>query len=109
MKNNISIVFLWAEVGGYLEAVLKSLSSQNHHTKTEKFIVVSGKARFGFRTIIDTECVEKFTAGDIPKVVETIPGWAHDITNVGENDLVVILWANELYDPNHPDTIACKV
>ncbi|MBT7442472.1 MAG: hypothetical protein HN790_00710 [Methylococcales bacterium] len=109
MKNNISIVFLWAEVGGYLEAVLKSLSSQNHHTKTEKFIVVSGKARFGFRNIIDNECVEIFTSGDIPKVVETIPGWAHDITNVGENDLVVILWANELYDPNHPDTIACKV
>ena len=83
--------------------------SHYHHTKTEKFLVVSGKARFGFRNIIDDECVEIFTSGDIPKVVETIPGWAHDITNVGENDMVVILWANEIYDQNHPDTIACKV
>lgn len=83
--------------------------SHYHHTKTEKFLVVSGKARFGFRNIIDNECVEIFTSGDIPKVVETIPGWAHDITNVGENDMVVILWANEIYDQNHPDTIACKV
>lgn len=83
--------------------------SHYHHTKTEKFLVVNGKARFSFRNIIDNECFEIVTSGDIPKVVETIPGWAHDITNVGENDLVVILWANEIYDPNHPDTIACKV
>lgn len=80
-----------------------------HHTKTEKFLVVSGKARFGFRNIIDNECVEIFTSGEIPRVVETIPGWAHDITNIGENDLVVILWANEIYDPNYPDTIAHQV
>lgn len=80
-----------------------------HHTKTEKFLVVSGKARFGFRNIINNECVEIFTSSDMPKVVETIPGWAHDITNVGENEMVVLLWANEIYDPNHPDTIVCKV
>lgn len=86
-----------------------SRGSHYHHTKTEKFLVVSGKARFGFRNIINNECVEIFTSGDIPKVVETIPGWAHDITNVGENDMVVILWANEIYDQNYPDTIACKV
>jgi UDP-2-acetamido-2,6-beta-L-arabino-hexul-4-ose reductase len=76
-----------------------------HHTKTEKFLVVSGKAHFCFRSIIDNECVEIFTSGEIPRVVETIPGWVHDITNIGENDLVVVLWASEIYDPIHPDTV----
>lgn len=80
-----------------------------HHTKTEKFLVVSGKARFCFRNIINNECVEIFTSSEMPKVVETIPGWAHDITNVGENEMVVLIWANEIYDPNDPDTIVCKV
>jgi UDP-2-acetamido-2,6-beta-L-arabino-hexul-4-ose reductase len=43
------------------------------------------------------------------EVVQTVPGWAHDITNVGANDLVVMLWANEVFDPARPDTVAMKV
>lgn len=80
-----------------------------HHTKTEKFLVVSGKARFGFRNIIDNEYVELFTSSQVPRVVESIPGWVHDITNIGEDELVVILWANEIYDFNHSDTIVLGV
>ena len=80
-----------------------------HHTKTEKFLVVNGNARFGFRNIITNERVEIITSSGIPQVVETIPGWAHKITNIGENDMTVILWANEIFDPNHPDTINCIV
>ncbi len=76
------------------------------YAKIEKFLVVSGKARFGFRNIIDNECVEIFTSGDIPKVVETIPGWAHDVTNIGDNDMAIIYWANEMYDENNTDTTA---
>jgi UDP-2-acetamido-2,6-beta-L-arabino-hexul-4-ose reductase len=37
-------------------------------------------------------------------VVETIPGWAHDITNVGDDEMIVMLWANEVFDPSRPDT-----
>ena len=44
-----------------------------------------------------------------PTVVETIPGWAHDITNIGTDELVVMLWANEIFDRDRPDTIACPV
>jgi len=42
-------------------------------------------------------------------VVETVPGWTHDITNVGDNEMIVMLWANEVLDRQQPDTIACKV
>jgi len=50
-----------------------------------------------------------FTCGDKPQVVETVPGWTHDITNVGEDEMVVMLWANEVFDRERPDTIASKV
>jgi UDP-2-acetamido-2,6-beta-L-arabino-hexul-4-ose reductase len=48
-------------------------------------------------------------SGDTPEVVETIPGWAHDITNIGEHEMVVLIWANEIFDRERPDTIAQKV
>jgi UDP-2-acetamido-2,6-beta-L-arabino-hexul-4-ose reductase len=38
-------------------------------------------------------------------VVETVPGWTHDITNIGEDELITLVWANELFDPARPDTI----
>ena len=80
-----------------------------HHSKTEKFLVIKGSARFGFRHIVTNESYEIRTSGELPQVVETVPGWTHDITNVGEDELVVMLWANEIFDRARPDTIACKV
>lgn len=80
-----------------------------HHTKTEKFLVVKGKARFRFRHLLTDELVEMCTCGAIPKIVDTIPGWSHEITNVGDNELIVMLWSNENFDPLKPDTIASKV
>ena len=80
-----------------------------HHTKTEKFLVIKGKARFGFRHIITDETYELFISGDVPQVVDTIPGWAHDITNVGDEEMVVMIWANEIFNRELPDTIASKV
>jgi UDP-2-acetamido-2,6-beta-L-arabino-hexul-4-ose reductase len=49
------------------------------------------------------------TSGDEPRVVETAPGWAHDITNIGETRMVVMLWANELFDKGNPDTFASEI
>jgi UDP-2-acetamido-2,6-beta-L-arabino-hexul-4-ose reductase len=45
-------------------------------------------------------------SADEPSLVETIPGWTHDVTNIGEDELVVAAWANEAFDPKRPDTIA---
>ena len=80
-----------------------------HHSKTEKFLVVQGEAKFGFRHIISNESYEIITSSKELKIVETVPGWSHDITNIGVEDMVVMLWANEIFDPDNPDTIACKV
>ena len=80
-----------------------------HHTKTEKFLVIKGHARFKFRHMQTGETHELVTCGDKAEIVETAPGWTHDITNVGDDEMVVMLWANELFDKERPDTFSCKV
>jgi len=80
-----------------------------HHTKSEKFLVVKGQARFGFRHIMTGEVAEICTSSAQPQVVETIPGWAHDITNTGLEEMIVMLWANEIFDREHPDTFSHQV
>lgn len=80
-----------------------------HHTKSEKFLVIKGDALFRFRHIITNEIVQFRTNGETPEIVDTIPGWAHNVTNIGKSDLFVLLWANENFDRTKPDTIASKV
>ena len=77
-----------------------------HHSKVEKFVVVHGRARFRFRNVLSGERHELEATADCPAVVETIPGWTHDITNTGDDLLVALVWANEPFDPERPDTIA---
>lgn len=77
-----------------------------HHTKTEKFLVIKGKALFKFKHIVTGEFYELEIQGDEPRIVETVPGWTHDITNIGEDEMVVMLWANEIFDREKPDTYA---
>jgi len=80
-----------------------------HHSKTEKFVVVGGEARFKFRHIL-TGAVHEIVASDrSPIVVETVPGWAHDVTNIGKGMLYCLVWANENFDPARPDTIRHEV
>lgn len=80
-----------------------------HHSKTEKFLVIKGRARFGFRHILTDEFIALETSGESPQIVETVPGWSHDITNIGDDEMVVMLWANEIFDRDRPDTIARSV
>lgn len=80
-----------------------------HHSKTEKFLVIKGRACFRFRHMVTGEFYELFTDGEKPEIVETVPGWTHDITNVGEDEMVVMLWANEIFDRQKPDTFAKPV
>lgn len=80
-----------------------------HHTKTEKFLIVAGEAVFRFRHILTGETHEVRTSSAKPQVVETVPGWTHDVTNVGESEMVAVLWANEIFDPDRPDTIHAPI
>jgi UDP-2-acetamido-2,6-beta-L-arabino-hexul-4-ose reductase len=80
-----------------------------HHSKSEKFLVVQGRAKFRFRHLVSNQIVELHTEGRSPQVVETIPGWSHDISNVGDEDMIVLLWANEIFDRQRPDTVSAVV
>ena len=80
-----------------------------HHTKSEKFLVVQGNAKFSFRHVISNETFTVYTSADKPTIVETIPGWSHDIKNIGKNLMIVMLWANEQFNKELPDTITSEV
>lgn len=75
-----------------------------HHTKNEKFLVVSGRGVISFRRVTGDEVIEYPVSGDRLEVVDIPTGYTHSITNTGETDLVTVMWCNEIYDPGHPDT-----
>lgn len=77
-----------------------------HHSKSEKFLVVSGQATFSFRNLITNERHELKTSSKEPVIVESIPGWVHDIANSGDVELIVLVWANEIFDRENPDTFS---
>ncbi len=83
--------------------------SHYHHSKTEKFLVVRGAAKMRFRNLLSSEYFEIQLSDSDPMVVDTIPGWIHDIINTHDGETVVMLWANEIFDRSRPDTIAGKV
>ncbi len=75
-----------------------------HHTKSEKFLVVKGAARFAFCNILTNETHDLTVSDQEYRVIESIPGWAHNITNIGDEEMVVLLWANEIFEAITPDT-----
>jgi dTDP-4-dehydrorhamnose 3,5-epimerase and related enzymes len=77
-----------------------------HRRKVERFTVLSGEAVIALRRMFTSEIVELRVTGDEPASVDMPTMWAHNITNVGDDDLYTSFWANELFDPERPDTIA---
>lgn len=75
-----------------------------HHTKNEKFLVVSGRGVIRFRKIDSQEIIEYFVSGDKLEVVDIPVGYTHNIENIGETDLVTVMWVNEVFDKERPDT-----
>jgi UDP-2-acetamido-2,6-beta-L-arabino-hexul-4-ose reductase len=75
-----------------------------HHTKCEKFIVVDGEAVIRFRDIRGGPVIEHRVQGSDFTVLDIPPGYTHSIENTGSGELVTLFWANELFDPNRPDT-----
>ncbi len=81
-----------------------------HHTKWEFFIVVSGHGLIQQRKIGSDEVIEFDVSGDEIEAVHMLPGYTHNIINLSDTEnLVTVMWANELFDPNHPDTFFEKV
>jgi UDP-2-acetamido-2,6-beta-L-arabino-hexul-4-ose reductase len=77
-----------------------------HHSKVEKFLIVHGEGLFRFRHIVSGDTHEIRASAERPVVVETVPGWTHDVTNVGADVMVSLIWANEVFDRERPDTVA---
>ncbi|MBE6985246.1 MAG: capsular polysaccharide biosynthesis protein CapF [Ruminococcaceae bacterium] len=80
-----------------------------HHTKNEKFLVVSGNGVIRFRKIDSDQVIEYFVSGDKLEVVDIPTGYTHNIENLGQTDMVTVMWASECFDPNKPDTFYLEV
>lgn len=75
-----------------------------HHTKNEKFLVVKGTGVIRFRKVGTSEVITYPVSGEKLEVVDIPCGYTHNIENTGTDDMVTIMWANEPFDPEHPDT-----
>ena len=81
-----------------------------HHTKWEFFIVVAGHGLIQERRIDSDEVIEFEVSGDDIQCIHMLPGYTHNIINLSETEnLVTVMWANEIFDPNHPDTYGLTV
>ncbi|MBQ7902612.1 MAG: NAD-dependent epimerase/dehydratase family protein [Oscillospiraceae bacterium] len=80
-----------------------------HHTKVEKFFVLSGKAEISFRHMITDEIIRYTVEGNTPTVVDIPVGYTHKITNIGDTEVICLFWSSEIFNPNKPDTYYVKV
>ena len=82
-----------------------------HHTKHEKFLVVCGRGEINFRMADDPngKVITYKVGGERLEVVRIPPGYTHNIVNVGDTDMVTLMWANEVFDPKNPDTFRLEV
>lgn len=80
-----------------------------HLGKIERFVVLAGQATIRLRKLFTDEVISFDVTGDKPAVIDMPTMWSHNITNTGESELMTVFWANELFDPDLPDTIAEKV
>lgn len=80
-----------------------------HNSKNEKFLVVSGRGVIRFRKPDEETVYEYFVSGDKLEVVDIPTGYTHNIENLGDGDMVTLMWANEAFDPENPDTIYLEV
>ena len=80
-----------------------------HHTKVEKFFVLSGKAEISFRHMITDEIIRYTVEGNTPTVVDIPVGYTHKITNIGDTEVICLFWSSEIFNPDKPDTYYVKV
>ena len=80
-----------------------------HHTKHEKFIVLSGEGVIRFRKPEESTVITYRVSGDVFQIVDIPPGYTHNIENTGDVDMVTLMWANEVFDPARPDTFRLPV
>lgn len=80
-----------------------------HHTKNEKFLVVSGTGLIRLRKIGSDEIIEYKVSGEKLQVIDIPTGYTHSIVNIGDTDMVTVMWVNEAFNPEKPDTYILEV
>ena len=80
-----------------------------HHSKNEKFLVVKGNGLIRFRKVNEDKIIEYPVSGDELEVVDIPTGYTHSIVNVGEEEMITVMWVNEPFDPDNPDTYYLEV
>lgn len=80
-----------------------------HNTKIEKFCVIQGNALIKFRHILGDEVLSYPVSGEKPEVVDIPPGYTHSIENLSDSEMIVLFWADQIFDPEEPDTYFCEV
>lgn len=79
-----------------------------HHTKNEKFLVVSGEGIIKFKKVDSNLVAEYHVSGNKMKVVDVPVGYLHSIQNVGDSEMIMVMWSNEVYDVHNPDTYVAE-
>lgn len=80
-----------------------------HHTKHEKFVVISGQGVIRLRKLGEETVITYKVSAETPMVVDIPPGYTHSIENTGDTDMMTLMWANERFDPSRPDTFRLNV
>ena len=80
-----------------------------HHTKTEKFFVISGDGLITMRHVDSDEIKAFRVSGEDYHIIDIPPGYTHAIKNVGDSVMITIFWASEVFDPDNPDTFFMEV
>lgn len=80
-----------------------------HHTKNEKFLVVSGRGVIRFRKVGSEKVIEYYVSGERLELVDIPVGYTHNIENLGDTNMVTVMWASECFNPDKPDTYFMEV
>ncbi len=75
-----------------------------HHTKVEKFLVVKGSAVIRFRLLNSEEILDYYVDGSVPEIIDVPVGYTHSIQNIGDSEMIALIWSSEEFNPQYPDT-----
>ena len=95
----------------FVSKTFKGITRGNHYhnSKIEKFCVIQGKAVIRFRHVLSEEVIVYQVSDKKMAVVDIPPGYTHHIENIGDNEMIVLFWANQIFDPEKPDTYMSPV
>lgn len=111
-RGSFTEIFKTPERGQFSINVIKpgiKKGEHYHNTKCEKFLVVNGRALIQFRQIDSVEVMNYYTSSEDLEVIDIPVGYTHNIINIGEEDLVTLIWANEVFEQENPDTYPLSV